>query len=291
MANNRRLRDPLLQPLTRVQAEAVHRAMSPKMKARDVVEAFNVTLRGSDMQCLREGEWLTDETVNFYLQTLRQQLAGRLHGATVHIYSTHFFLKLLERGTYNYANVKRWTSRIGGKCDVSSTDMLVFPIGLNGHWTLALVLMSKRKILYYDSKGGSGKHLLPYLLAYIRDELYDKKQIVLDANMWGLGSAQSVPQQDNDDDCGVFMVFFATYLVQGRPPMFAQCDVPHLRRLMAWCLLTAQAPPEALAFAPNRANPVGDAAVIAVGLENMVARLAELAEILHSTLTIFVKTK
>ena len=38
-----------------------------------VIDKFNVTLRQSHLSCLREGEWLNDEVINFVIMMIRER--------------------------------------------------------------------------------------------------------------------------------------------------------------------------------------------------------------------------
>jgi Ulp1 family protease len=98
-----------------------------------------------------------------------------------HFFNSFFVSKLLEGDTYTYKNVKRWTK----KFDIFSKEKVFFPVNIsNTHWygapsvvlysvlfafrskffnsvdicdrTMMVAFMQKKKIVYYDSMGGSG---------------------------------------------------------------------------------------------------------------------------------------
>jgi hypothetical protein len=262
-------------PLTESQMNAVDGAMSPDKLTCELVEAFNRTILGADLQCLHPGGWLNDEVLNCYFELVRRQLGvGRPNDAVpkIYIFNTHFYNKLVEMGTYDYARVRKWTARTGA-CDLCAMDMVFFPVGNGVHWTLAVAFVAERKIKYYDSKGGAGRSVLRHLLAYLDDEWQKTRGEGLDRDAWELVSTgRGVPQQLNNDDCGVFMSFFLTYLAQGRPLTFSQTDMPHFRKLIALSILAAMAPPAvfaALADEPEYDRLAG--AGIAAGVVASVA--------------------
>jgi sentrin-specific protease 1 len=56
-----------------------------------------------------------------------------------------------ERGTYNFANVARWSKKVPGG-NIFNLRYLLIPINISDlHWTLAVVFMEDRCIQYYDS--------------------------------------------------------------------------------------------------------------------------------------------
>ena len=70
---------------------------------------------------------------------------------------------------------------------------------------MAYMDMEKKEIHYCDSMGGTGRHILKELIGYLQQELEDKKGETLEEKTWSLiDSGQSVPQQENFTDCGVF---------------------------------------------------------------------------------------
>ena len=133
--------------------------------------------------------------------------------------------KLRENGVYEYKNVRRWTKDI----DIFSCNQIFIPININGtHWTLAVIDMTNKVIRYYDSRGDAGKIYLDALRRYITDEWTHKKRTSSPAWMseWRLiEGSSSTPQQDNETDCGVFVLCTADLLGQGLPLSFDQQDL------------------------------------------------------------------
>lgn len=60
-----------------------------------------------------------------------------------------------------------------------------------------------------------------HMLQYLSDEYLNKKAGMIEKGEWKLVShGTTVPQQENTDDCGVFMCMFAKFLLQGLPLNF-----------------------------------------------------------------------
>jgi hypothetical protein len=74
---------------------------------------------------------------------------------------------------YCYDNVKNWAAKIkatGG--NVFKLKYLLIPCNiLNSHWCLCFADIAKKRIQYYDSKGGNGFHFMSGLQNYLKDEV------------------------------------------------------------------------------------------------------------------------
>ena len=198
------------------------------------------------MLCLRPGEWLNDEVINFFMELLKGRTAARSGAAAaaasasgaasgeaalprVHFFNTLFYAKLTkdERG-YDYSGVKRWTR----KNKLFEQDMLVCPVHVHGnHWVLAVVNFRDKRFEYYDSLKGSEGQCLKNLRKYLKDESLDKLKATWDDTGWtDHNFRDGTPQQRNGWDCGVFMCKTADYLSQEGKLEFTQQDMDYFRR-------------------------------------------------------------
>lgn len=210
-----------------------------------VIDKFNVQMRRRDITTLRDGCWLNDEVINFYMQLLKQRDAllceadpSRLPNRFMNSFFVH---KLIDaESKYVYSNVRRWTKSF----DVFQSDKIFFPVNLsNTHWTLAVIHMKERYIAYYDSMAGSGSKYLKALLQWVQDEHKDKKGSDLDVSEWKLVpcEAEATPQQLNGVDCGVFTTMFADFISDALPLMsFQQMHIPLFRRKIAHFILNGE---------------------------------------------------
>ncbi|KAL5038074.1 hypothetical protein RTP6_005425 [Batrachochytrium dendrobatidis] len=110
-------------------------------------EHFTVSIKDTDHDRLKEGVFLNDSVIEFYLKYLQQQPNSGLDPKHVHIYSTFFYQTLthsvasssrLSRDTaldIGYDRVKSWTS----KTNIFEKKFLVIPINEAYHWYLAIV--------------------------------------------------------------------------------------------------------------------------------------------------------
>lgn len=145
-----------------------------------------------------------------------------------HYFSSFFIQKLLfNDGKYTFSNVKRWSK----KFDVFSMDKIFFPINIsNTHWTLAVIFMTKKEIVYYDSMSGRGDVFLKGLQNWLRDEHKEKKKgQELDLSEWSSYCMNDVPQQRNGTDCGVFTIVCADFLSDDLPLQYSQEHMKYFR--------------------------------------------------------------
>ena len=209
-----------------------------------VANAFKVGLKQGDFLTLREGGWVNDEVINFYIQLLKERdtaLCSKLDfRRPSHYFTSLFISKLLNlgpkgSGIYEYPGVRAWTKKV----DVFAMDMLFIPINIeNSHWTLVVVNVQKCEIHYYDSLNRSEDKYLEAVQRWLHDEAKDKDKSY-NAALWKHYSRESsVPQQQNGFDCGVFLCVCAEYLTEGLPlQCYSQSDMGHYRLKIGYAIL------------------------------------------------------
>ncbi|XP_020360192.1 ubiquitin-like-specific protease 1C isoform X3 [Oncorhynchus kisutch] len=172
------------------------------------------------------------EVINFYLSLVMIHSSSAGQGLKVYSFSTFFFPKLHGGG---HSAVKRWTKAV----DLFQYDIILVPLHLGVHWSLAVINFNSRTVRSYDSMGQRHDDICSLLLLYLREEHKARKNQDLDACKWTVGSlrASEIPQQKNGSDCGVFACKYADYIAQGRPLNFRQCHMPLFRKLMIWEIL------------------------------------------------------
>ena len=127
---------------------------------------------------MRDGDWLSDDTLNPFLLKYVQDAVP-----LTHVFQTHFFSRLREGGEYRYRNVERWgrrisqrlSRRIGGHIEDGweRLRVLYVPINIgNWHWVFIRVDMRHKAIELYDSQGSVKTGNIQYLQD-MREYLYD----------------------------------------------------------------------------------------------------------------------
>lgn len=190
--------------------------------------------RNQVTECLADGKQLNDEAINLYLTML--QLKAREDGKQIHVFSTFFFTKLSPAsGRYSFANVERWGRRLS--VNILLHDMVLVPIHIHDmeHWCLGCINIKQRKIELYDSLWNHDTPctwILEVLRRYVQDEAKrtGNEKVLGDIQSWGLIQVDTLPQQTNAIDCGVFVLEFARRLINSASMCFSQKDIPAIRR-------------------------------------------------------------
>jgi len=202
-----------------------------------MVDRFNVQVTRKQLACLRPGEWLNDEVINFYCKLLQER--GKLvKGAPKCWFANSFFWQKLSganNSNYSYKEVRRWT--VKAKIDVFELDHVIFPINIGeSHWALGAIDLKEKGFRYFDSMFcRPHKNFAPFLRQYLQDEHKAKKGAPFEGEQeWELIIPNKpLPQQNNGYDCGVFTCFFADCFSHGKDLNFDQDDMPNLRLRLA----------------------------------------------------------
>nr|AAS93776.1 AT21482p [Drosophila melanogaster] len=192
-----------------------------------IVAKFNLDICGSDIKILTSGGWLNDKIINFYMNLLVERSEKR-PGTVPSVYamSTFFVPRLLQSG---FDGVKRWTRKV----DLFSMDLILVPVHqMLVHWCLVIIDLPAKTMLYYNSRGRGDPNLMRALVKYLQMESEDKLGLCLDTSEFRIEDAQNVPQQDNMNDCGVFVCMFAEYLTRDAPITFSKKDMKYFRTKM-----------------------------------------------------------
>ena len=193
---------------------------------------------------LSSGRMLKDPEVNAMIGYIADYLWKEVcnHPATARIMvkGTYFITKLLSldphhsEANYNYEDPSFKKSAYHGFSFVG-VDMLFIPINDAYHWTVAVIMIKKKQIRYYDSLRDDHKHVQKkygrILQRYVKDvlnwyhetpELYE---FIVDPDC---------PQQTGSVDCGVFMCMFIDILSAGLelPMVFSPAQVSNYRLRM-----------------------------------------------------------
>ena len=190
----------------------------------------------ADLDCLKDGEMLNDQCVDFYLkylqcETLAQQLPKILE--RVHIFNSFFYQKLAQKhdqecamdtSSAAHARVKTWTKNV----DIFAKDFLLIPIHRDVHWSLIVVCNPSGKpgearepfLLHLDSMlgGHNSSSVSMTIKNYLEKEwIAQKGQDAEPPKFTTMRFMPTfrphVPRQQNGCDCGVFILAFVEKLV------------------------------------------------------------------------------
>lgn len=190
----------------------VERVLSIKNMNQMVQTKYNSEIKRSDIETLQGLNWLNDEIINFYFNMLMERSPKEIY-----CFNTFFYSKLKDSG---HKALRRWTKKV----DIFSFKLILIPVHLGMHWTLASIDMRNKQINYYDSMNGNNQDCLNLLLTYLKDELLDKKKEHLDIENWRTIIVKKIPQQMNGSDCGMFTCKYADYLSRNKSFTFNQAS-------------------------------------------------------------------
>jgi len=145
-----------------------------------------------------------------------------------YIFSSFFYTKLSVAGYQGVSNWKR------PNC-LFKKRLLIFPVHSGSHWCLIAVDIHKRVVSLYDSLGNGNAFLMNAVEQFLMMEALNKK---VNADSWTKGHGRSL-QQDNFNDCGVFVCINAQLLSAQATPKLP-LDIPNTRRKIKFELLNSK---------------------------------------------------
>ncbi|XP_068164724.1 sentrin-specific protease 3-like isoform X2 [Antennarius striatus] len=172
-----------------------------------------------DLGTLYGQNWLNDQVMNMYGDLVMDSVPEK-----VHFFNSFFYDKLRTKG---YEGVKRWTKNV----DIFQKDLLLIPIHLEVHWSLVSVDIPRRAITYFDSQRTLNRRCPKHIFKYLQAEAIKKDQQPF-LTGWKGFFKMNVGRQNNDSDCGAFVLQYCKCLALGQPFSFGQQDMPRLRRQM-----------------------------------------------------------
>ncbi|XP_037389092.1 sentrin-specific protease 3a [Pygocentrus nattereri] len=172
-----------------------------------------------DLSTLYGQNWLNDQVMNMYGDLVMDAVPDR-----VHFFNSFFYDKLRTKG---YEGVKRWTKNV----DIFQKKYLLIPIHLEVHWSLVCVNVPERTVTYFDSQRTLNRRCPKHIAKYLQAEAIKREQKEFYSGWRGLFK-MNVARQNNDSDCGAFVLQYCKCLALEQPFCFGQQDMPKLRRLM-----------------------------------------------------------
>lgn len=130
-----------------------------------LINSFGAGITRKDIQTLKGLNWLNDEIINFYMNLICERSQKENSLRKCYAFTTFFYPKLLKDG---YNSLKRWTRKI----DIFSYDLILVPIHLGLHWTLAAVDFTCNEIRYYDSMNGYNNECLKAIRYKVKSSLF-----------------------------------------------------------------------------------------------------------------------
>lgn len=231
--------EKLINPVSQSIKSQIAQAMG---KAPATSVGPEVTAR--DLATLTPGTWLNDEIVNSYVKAAVKS-SDSAEGATSKRFATlnSNWWNTINNKNYSAGDgikkVQRWAKRakINGE-QLLKTDNVFIPINYGAHWTLLAISGTEKRVEYLNSLAGAGAKdnaVKDVVWQYLTAELGSK----FNSDEWEYTVGRS-SQQNNGNDCGVFVCFNALSLVRGLLPTtaFGASDMLNARQQVAATLMS-----------------------------------------------------
>ncbi|XP_024007870.1 ubiquitin-like-specific protease 1C isoform X2 [Eutrema salsugineum] len=206
--------------------------------SRDDPDFVQVSLK--DFQCLSPREYLTSPVINFYIRFLQHHVfSANQTAADSHFFNTFFYKKLIEAVSYKgndkdafFVKLRRWWKGF----DIFRKSYIFIPIHEDLHWSLVIICIPDKEdesgltLLHLDSLGlHPRKVIFNNVKRFLREEWNYLNQdaslsdLPISEKIWRdlpdrINEAQvQVPQQKNDFDCGLFVLFFIKQFIEDAP--------------------------------------------------------------------------
>ena len=126
--------------------------------------------------------------------------------------------------------------------DLFERELVIYPCNyVNTHWFLIVVFMTDRKIISFDSCNFNHFDYMNAIEKSLKDEAIHRKRLdLIDAETGNFNipfvkeKYEETPQQDNNHDCGVFMLMLINFIIDGIPiNSLSQNDMRNYRMTLA----------------------------------------------------------
>lgn len=175
-----------------------------------IIENFQMRVIASNLWTLTRSECLDDVIINFYLQMISERSLNSIGYPKVYCFNSLMFSRIKNK--LNEQKFKKELSEWTNHIDIFEFDFLFFPHHIDGnHWALTVADVKEQTIVYYDSMHLWGAKEMEMVNDYLQLEHADKKNKEM-SGLWNRKNAKQfmhVPKQQNDIDCGVYMLLFA----------------------------------------------------------------------------------
>ncbi|XP_050206247.1 ubiquitin-like-specific protease 1D [Mercurialis annua] len=202
----------------------------------------------ADMDSLAPKSFLTSPIMNFYIRYLWLHTSPTNKAISdYHFFNTFFYSKLKQAVSYKgndresyFIKFRRWWKGV----NIFQKAYVLIPIHEDLHWSLVIICIPDEKdesgpiILHLDSlRFHSSETVFEDITSYLREEWrYMRKEVSpLDVpiakRVWEYLPRRietrktQVPQQKNDYDCGLFVLFFMERFIEEAPERLKKKDL------------------------------------------------------------------
>ncbi|CAH1434020.1 unnamed protein product [Lactuca virosa] len=208
--------------------------------SRDDHDSVEVIYR--DMTCLAPQAYLSSTIMNFYIRYLQQMTSSENMMDNFHFFNTYFYNKLqkLSYKEDSFLKFRKWWKGV----NIFNKPYILLPIHDKVHWSLGIICFPTKKnelgpiVLHLDSLGlHDSKSIFNNIKRFVKEEWRYLKNSEENINLpitdeiWeNLDSRMddrriSVPQQRNEYDCGLFVLYYMERFIKEAPERFKEKDL------------------------------------------------------------------
>lgn len=216
-----------------VKVESVIQVLSRELTPE---EENKINLAKKELQNIKNGGCLTSGDICKYFDYLEgqdKQLCKNFPGRKPSLFHSTDFITFDSDGICKYLKKNRIS-----KIDISKTRNIFIPIHKGNHFTCVVIFLDKKQISYYDSllatnrtrtgcahKKELQEKILGVVMQYLQDEFKKNGYNSIDENDWSLNTNCNVPQQENTEDCGIFVCLYCEFILNDCSLDFTQDDI------------------------------------------------------------------
>jgi Ulp1 family protease len=201
-----------------------------------LLEISCIPITRETFQRLRPEMWLNDEIINIYMCLLdkRDSKLCMLYPEQRKrsLFFNTFSIQLTKIGI---EQANKYCSK--GKINIFNFKRLYFPINIkNIHWTLIVIDMENKSIVYYDSFHGDGSRLFTLAQQFLEQEA-ERQQEELKFEEWQTINAKDNPVQQDGTECGVHVLIITDHMSDNLPLDYSAEDTSNWRMKIAHAIL------------------------------------------------------
>ncbi|KAL2519518.1 Ubiquitin-like-specific protease 1D [Abeliophyllum distichum] len=211
--------------------------------SRDDPEAVEIGY--SDMECLAPESYLSSTIMNFYIRYLQKSISPTYtERHYYHFFNTYFYKKLKQDvltkndKETSFVKFRRWWKGV----NIFEKAYIFLPVHEDHHWSLVIICIPKKEdeygpiLLHLDSlRLHASKSIFENIRSFLIEELkFLRREVPPDLRItdkiWQLWrrideKIIEVPQQKNEYDCGLFVLFFMERFIKEAPQRLKKKDL------------------------------------------------------------------
>ncbi|GAB2280442.1 hypothetical protein Dimus_015074 [Dionaea muscipula] len=208
----------------------------------------SIEIHYSDLQCLAPEAYLTSPIMNFYIRFLQGPSSPTdTARCAYHFFNTYFYKKLQDAVSYQksdkeafFIKFRRWWKGV----NIFQKAYVLLPIHESLHWSLVIICIPDKEddsgpiILHLDSlRYHTSDLIFNNIKSFLRDEWnfvnndVGPVDIPIADRIWKYLPRRivyekiTVPQQENDYDCGLFVLYFMERFIEEAPQRLKKRDL------------------------------------------------------------------